>query len=102
MPNRYGARCATLRAHPETACSNSPHWLGHLFEEILPALTAGATLVRRRAHSGSFPPFVRMLAERNHRLDLPTAYWHELAFLHGRAALPASVRLVVIGGERVD
>jgi amino acid adenylation domain-containing protein len=76
------------------------------FEEILPALTAGATLVfDDAAHSGSFPPFVRMLAEREVTvLDLPTAFWHELVhFLHEeQAALPDSVRLVVIGGERVD
>ncbi|MUL84000.1 MULTISPECIES: AMP-binding protein [unclassified Mycolicibacterium] len=75
-------------------------------EEILPALTAGATLVfDDAAHSASFPIFVRMLAEREVTvLDLPTAFWHELVlFLHEeQAALPDSVRLVVIGGERVD
>jgi amino acid adenylation domain-containing protein len=75
-------------------------------EEMLPALTAGAALVfDDAAHSGSFPPLVRMLAERRVTvLDLPTAFWHELVlFLHEeQAALPDSVRLVVIGGERVD
>src|SRR5690349_3361748 len=75
-------------------------------EEIVPALTAGATLVfDADAHRGSFPRFVRMLAQREVTvLDLPTAFWHELVlFLHEeRAALPDSVRLVVIGGERVD
>ena len=75
-------------------------------EEILPALTAGATLVfDDEAHSGSMPRFVRMLAEREiTMLDLPTAFWHELVLYldEERAALPASVRLVVIGGERVD
>jgi amino acid adenylation domain-containing protein len=75
-------------------------------EEILPALTAGATLVfDDEAQSGSFPRFVRMLAQRDVTvLDLPTAFWHELVlFLHEKqAALPDSVRLVVIGGERVD
>ena len=37
-------------------------------------------------------------------MDLPTAFWHELVlFLHEeRISLPDSVRLVVIGGERVD
>ena len=37
-------------------------------------------------------------------VDLPTAFWHELVlYLHEeRAALPPSIRLVVIGGERVD
>lgn len=75
-------------------------------EEILPALTAGATVVfDDAAHSGSFPRFVRMLAEREITvLDLPTAFWHELVlFLHEeQVRLPDSVRLVVIGGERVD
>lgn len=75
-------------------------------EEILPTLTAGATLVfDGAAHSGSFPPFLRMLAERQVTvLDLPTAFWHELVnFLREEnAVLPGSVRLVVIGGERVD
>src|SRR6185295_14094886 len=35
-------------------------------------------------------------------LDLPTAYWHELtdALTAERLALPASVRLVIIGGEK--
>lgn len=75
-------------------------------EEILPTLTAGATLVfDDAAHSGSFPRFVRMLSEREVTvLDLPTAFWHELVlFLHEeQTTLPDSVRLVVIGGERVD
>jgi len=75
-------------------------------EEILPALTAGATVVfDDAAHSHSFPRFVRMLAEREVTvLDLPTAFWHELVlFLHEEhVALPESVRLVVIGGERID
>lgn len=75
-------------------------------EEILPALTAGAALVfDDAAHSGSFPRFVRMLEEREITvLDVPTAFWHELVFfLHEeQAALPGCVRLVVIGGERVD
>jgi acyl-coenzyme A synthetase/AMP-(fatty) acid ligase len=75
-------------------------------EEILPALTAGAALVfDDAACCGSLPAFVRMLAERAITVvDLPTAFWHELVlFLHEEhATLPDSVRLVVIGGERVD
>ncbi|MDF2823707.1 MAG: acyl-CoA synthetase (AMP-forming)/AMP-acid ligase, partial [Mycobacterium sp.] len=75
-------------------------------EEMLPALTAGAALVfHDAAHSGSFPSFTRMLDEQKVTvLDLPTAFWHELVlYLHEeRATLPSSVRLVVIGGERVD
>lgn len=75
-------------------------------EEMLPALTAGAAVVfDDRAHSGSFPMFVRMLAEQAVTvLDLPTAFWHELVlFLDDtKIGLPDCVRLVVIGGERVD
>jgi amino acid adenylation domain-containing protein len=75
-------------------------------EEILPALTVGATVIfDDEAYSGSFPRFVRMVAEQEITvLDLPTAFWHELVlFLHEeQARLPGSVRLVVIGGERVD
>lgn len=75
-------------------------------EEILPALTSGATLVfDDESHSKSLPRFVRMLAHRDITvLDLPTAFWHELVlYLHeAGAVLPAGVRLVVIGGERVD
>lgn len=75
-------------------------------EEILPALTAGSALIfDDAAHCGSFPTFVRMLAEQAITvMDLPTAFWHELVlFLHEeRTSLPDSVRLVIIGGERVD
>ncbi|OKH69947.1 acyl-CoA synthetase [Mycobacterium sp. SWH-M1] len=75
-------------------------------EEILPALTAGAALVfDDRAHRGSFPIFLRAVAEQEISvIDLPTAFWHELVrFLdEENEVLPASVRLVVIGGEMVD
>lgn len=75
------------------------------FEEILPALTAGATLVLDAdAHTGSFPRFLRMVErERVTVLDLPTAFWHELVhhLTEDAATLPDSVRLVVTGGEAV-
>nr|BFD88181.1 hypothetical protein StreXyl84_75820 [Streptomyces sp. Xyl84] len=74
------------------------------FEEILPTLTRGATLVfDADAHSGSLPRFLRMLDRlRVSVLDLPTAFWHELVHHlteDGGTALPESVRTVVIGGE---
>jgi nonribosomal peptide synthetase protein VioO len=72
-------------------------------EEILPALTTGASLVLDRdAHSGSFPRWLRMLSrEQITVLDLPTAFWHELVtyLVEESAPLPACVRLVIIGGE---
>ena len=75
------------------------------FEEILPTLTAGATLVLDAdAHTGSFARFLRMV-EREHVtvLDLPTAFWHELVhhLTEDAATLPGCVRLVVTGGEAV-
>jgi non-ribosomal peptide synthetase component F len=73
------------------------------FEEILPALTAGATLVfDTEAHTGSFPRFLRMIEQRGVTvLDLPTAFWHELVrhLAEEACALPSCLRLVVIGGE---
>jgi nonribosomal peptide synthetase protein VioO len=76
------------------------------FEEILPALTTGATLVLdSEAHSGSFPRFLRMVErQRITVLDLPTAFWHELV-LHlaeDQQPLPGCLRLVVIGGEAAN
>ncbi|WP_051385551.1 amino acid adenylation domain-containing protein [Actinokineospora inagensis] len=74
------------------------------FEEILPALTRGATLVfDDDAYSGLFPRFLRMVDRQGVTLlDLPTAFWHELVVDltdDGPRPLPESVRTVVIGGE---
>jgi nonribosomal peptide synthetase protein VioO len=76
------------------------------FEEILPTLTGGATLVLDAdAHGGTFGRFLRMV-ERNRItvLDLPTAFWQELAhhLTEDGAALPDRVRLVVTGGEAMN
>ncbi|WP_162468211.1 amino acid adenylation domain-containing protein [Streptomyces adustus] len=75
------------------------------FEEILPALTAGATLVfHDEAYTGSLSRLLKTVAdERITLLDLPTAFWHELVrhLAEDGAALPDSVRTVVIGGEAV-
>ncbi len=72
-------------------------------EEIYPCLLAGATLVLRDdAMIGSLAGFVRALERlRISVLDLPTAYWHELAAEAAAQglALPAALRLVIIGGE---
>jgi len=78
------------------------------FEEILPTLAAGATLVfDEDAHAGSLSRFLRMVERRAVTvLDLPTAFWHELV-LHlaesgPGARLPECVRLVVTGGEAIS
>jgi amino acid adenylation domain-containing protein len=73
------------------------------FEEIFPALAAGATLVLRPDSAiespAAFLDWCRVA--RLTVLDLPTAYWHEVAAALGRAEtkVPEEVRLVVIGGE---
>ncbi len=73
-------------------------------EEMLSTLAAGATLVLRTERMlASLSDFLRLCDdERISVLNLPTAFWHELGdIVHSRAmALPASLRLVIIGGER--
>ncbi|HET8642633.1 MAG TPA: AMP-binding protein [Pseudonocardiaceae bacterium] len=73
------------------------------FEEILPTITGGATLVfHDDAHTGSFPRLLRMIRDQRITvLNLPTAFWHELVnhLAQDATALPGHVRLVVIGGE---
>lgn len=72
-------------------------------EEIFPALACGATVVIRP--DGLLESVAGFLEwcdqERVSVLDLPTAYWHELAFALGSGGLtmPASVRTVIIGGS---
>ena len=72
-------------------------------EEIWPALAAGATLVLRPDDmAASIPHFVAELARFGITvLNLPTAFWHELAagLEAEELELPRGLRLVVIGGE---
>ncbi|MGH7927987.1 MAG: non-ribosomal peptide synthetase, partial [Candidatus Binatia bacterium] len=74
-------------------------------EEIFPCLMRGATLVLRTdSMMASTAAFVEKCGDcRITVLDLPTAYWHELTatLFTERLVLPLSVRLVIIGGERV-
>ncbi|MFC7549668.1 amino acid adenylation domain-containing protein [Plantactinospora sp. GCM10030261] len=74
-------------------------------EEIFATLTCGATLVLRNDWMLSSPrAFLEQCGTWGITvLDLPTAYWHDLAagIAAGEASLPASVRLVIIGGEAV-
>jgi amino acid adenylation domain-containing protein len=73
-------------------------------EEIDPCLIGGATLVlRNEAMLASIKSFITQCAAWNISvLDLPTAYWHEMVewLTVERMELPASLRLVIIGGER--
>lgn len=70
-------------------------------EEILPALTGGATLV---IDDGVREGFARVAEEQQLSVAvLPTGFWDSLTgdLLHQGARLPASLRTVVIGGEAV-
>ncbi len=73
-------------------------------EEIYPTLIRGGALVLRTDEMLSSPEiFLQKVDEWGVTvLDLPTAYWHQVAadaILH-RLPLPPSLRLVIIGGER--
>ncbi|BAY60048.1 amino acid adenylation domain-containing protein [Calothrix brevissima NIES-22] len=74
-------------------------------EEIYPCLTSGATLVLRTDRMlASVSTFLETCQNWGiNILNLPTSYWHELAanLETSNASFPSSVRLVIIGGERV-
>jgi amino acid adenylation domain-containing protein len=72
-------------------------------EEIFPAWFAGAAVVIRPDSLGAFSDLFELCeTQRVTILDLPTAYWHEMVLELdlGLVKFPASVRLVIIGGER--
>ncbi|MEM8531176.1 MAG: amino acid adenylation domain-containing protein [Chloroflexota bacterium] len=73
-------------------------------EEIYGALLNGATLaIRPETMLDSLTTFLAVCKDWNLQvLNLPTAYWHELALaLHQHeVTLPACIRLVIIGSER--
>ncbi len=73
-------------------------------EEIFPALSVGAAVVLRTDPMlSSAADFLQKCNEFGITiLDLPTAYWHELAaeLAADKLALPESLRLVIIGGEK--
>ncbi|GGZ45692.1 hypothetical protein GCM10010371_00830 [Streptomyces subrutilus] len=71
-------------------------------EEIFLTLGAGAALVLRDEEMLDVPGLLAGCAAHGVSvLDLPTAYWHELAhaLASGVAELPPALRTVVIGGE---
>jgi amino acid adenylation domain-containing protein len=75
-------------------------------EELYPTWLSGATLVLRPedlpASIEMFHQFIRQ--ERLTVLDLPTAYWHQWVtrLSPTDVPLPASLRLVIVGGEAVQ
>ncbi|MDY6900050.1 MAG: amino acid adenylation domain-containing protein [Cyanobacteriota bacterium] len=74
-------------------------------EEMYPCLTSGATLILRT--DDFLTNGYRMLEKCEEWeitvLDLPTAYWHQIAsdLASCESVLPGSLRLVIIGGEAV-
>lgn len=75
-------------------------------EEIWPTLLAGASLVLRPNNfSVEVADFLHWTTQSGITvLDLPTAYWHELVhgLSDGAGALPKSLRLVIVGGEKAS
>ncbi|GCE13519.1 non-ribosomal peptide synthetase [Tengunoibacter tsumagoiensis] len=75
-------------------------------EEIYATLTSGATLVLRNdAMLSSIPFFLDVCHQWGITiLDLPTAFWHEMAAHSGtiEPSLLTRLRLVIIGGEQVQ
>jgi len=81
-------------------------------EEILPTLLSGATLLLRTdAMAESIDELLHVAGrDRVTVLNLPTAFWHDLVDhldsehldTETRDALPSSVRLSIVGGEKVN
>ena len=73
-------------------------------EEIYPCLTTGGTLVLRSDDMlSSVAKFLQTCHEWQLTvLDLPTAYWQQIVVELAAGKLPDSLRLVIIGGERVS
>lgn len=72
-------------------------------EEIFLTLSAGACLqIAPQSARQSLAEFMSFCSSKSVSvLDLPTAFWHELAYYlqHQGATLPACVRMTIIGGE---
>jgi aspartate racemase len=76
------------------------------FEQIIPALISGATLVIRDAEIWNTREFAAKLQEFELTVtDIPTAYWHELCdqwSAEPGAIPPNSVRMMIVGGEALS
>jgi amino acid adenylation domain-containing protein/thioester reductase-like protein len=73
-------------------------------EEIFITLTQGATLILRTPEMlNSISVFFKACRDYDLTvLDLPTAFWHKVCAELPNLELPETVRLVLIGGERVQ
>ncbi|WP_436499016.1 amino acid adenylation domain-containing protein [Actinokineospora sp. HUAS TT18] len=70
-------------------------------EELYPCLSAGATLILAPDDPGALPDFLAGAAGLT-VLDLPTPYWQELVGSGALTTLPASLRLLILGADRLD
>jgi len=73
-------------------------------EEIFLALGNGGSLYLRTPEMASS---IALLLEKCQAwgitiLDLPTAYWHQLVEILTQGQLPSSLRLVIVGGEKME
>lgn len=77
-----------------------------IIEELFPSLICGATVVLRdRESHTSISRFLQFIQQYHITLlNIPTAFWHEL--VNGlsvlKQSLPASLRLIVVGGEKAS
>lgn len=74
-------------------------------DEIFPAWVSGAAVVLSGARPAPGAEFVDLLRrERVSAISLPTAFWHAwvLELHERREPLPATLRLVIVGGEQVQ
>ncbi len=70
-------------------------------EEVFPALAAGAALLMREQPAALLPEILATPQGATVTvLDLPTAYWHELAGTS--VPWPPGLRLVILGADQVD
>src|SRR5687767_3383708 len=76
------------------------------FEQILPALITGATLIVRDNEVWNTREFADKLRDLQLTVaDIPTAYWHQLATEWSatpEAVPPNALRLVIVGGEALS
>lgn len=76
------------------------------FEQILPALISGASLVLRDNEVWNTREFADKLRDFQLTVaDIPTAYWHQLATewaAHPEAVPAHALRLVIVGGEALS
>ncbi|MBA3439856.1 MAG: amino acid adenylation domain-containing protein, partial [Pyrinomonadaceae bacterium] len=74
-------------------------------EEIFPAWLTGAAIVLQPDQAGaSFADFLRFLEKEELTvINIPASYWHEwtLDLARTNSRLPSSVRLVIVGNEKV-